>query len=115
MSLLERFIKHKDDHRALFINVAMKMIFIVPLGVMKPLGIPIAPHPPLEIISQLYDFTPIPKSPPLENNPLIAIVPPILLDKGGATHYKLALQQPQGLLTGPREDFLGGCAYINRA
>ena len=93
----------------------MKMIFIVPLGVVKPLGIPIAPHPPLEIISQLYDFTPIPKSPPLENNPLIAIVPPILLDKGGATHYKLALQQLQGLLTGPREDSLGGCAYIKRA
>ena len=82
---------------------------------MKPLGIPIAPHPPREIILQLYDFTPIPKSPPLENNPLIAIVPPILLDKGGATHYKLALQQPQGLLTGPREDSLGGCTHIKRA
>ena len=93
----------------------MKMIFTAPLGAVKPLGIPIGPHPPLGIMSQLNDFTPIPKSPPLENNPLIAIVPPILLDKGGATHYKLALQQLQGLLTGPREDSLGGCAYIKRA
>ena len=67
----------------------MKMIFTVPLRAVKPLGIPIGPHPPLGIILQLNDFTPIPKSPPLENNPLIPIVPPILLDKGGATHYKL--------------------------
>jgi hypothetical protein len=66
-------------------------------------------------MSQLNNFTPIPKSPPLENSPLIAIVPPILLDKGGTTHYKLALQQPQGLLPGPREDSLGSCAYIKRA
>jgi hypothetical protein len=93
----------------------MKMIFTVPLGDVKPLGIPIGPHPPLGIMSQLNDFTPILKLPPLENNPLLAIVPPILLDKGGATHYKLALQQLQGLLTGPREDSLGGCTYIKRA
>ena len=92
----------------------MKMIFIVPLVAVKPLGIPIGPQLPLGIMSQLNNFTPIPTL-PLENNPLIAIVPPILLDKGGATHYKLALKQPQGLLTEPREDSLGGCAYIKRA
>ena len=93
----------------------MKMIFTALLGAVKPLGIPIGPHPPLGIISQLNDLTPTPKSPPLKNNLLIAIVPPFPQDKGGATHYKLALQQPQGLLTGPREDSLGGCAYIERA
>lgn len=93
----------------------MKMIFTAPRGAVKPLEIPIGLHPPLGIISQLNDFTPTPKSPPLENNLLIAIFPPILRDKGGATHYKLALQQPQGLLTGPRENSLGGCAYIKTA
>ena len=53
----------------------MKMIFTAPLGAVKPLGIPIGPHPPVGIMSQLNNFTPIPTL-PLENNPLIAIVSP---------------------------------------